>query len=251
MFTEINGDWPTHGRIILCSCDDKYFDRYFPRFYKTFSEHWRLPIHVHIIDPSVVSLSRLSKMEVSSTWCRTQKQIIDRCVANFLKHIDEDTRRDWFLATYYQAKRFIALGQRMTSDQSVIVADVDCYAQKTPSESQKELIFKDMAFTTYKNKLMATFCNFHHGRLAEIRQMSKHMVKMLEHTNNVGIDQQVIKSVFGGLSYTELTMGEWIRHHDVKSEADKRAHEHCLVYHEKGTRGKNKPVEITWTDVQN
>jgi len=188
-------------------------------------------------------------MDVSYTWCRTQKQIIDTCVANFPKHVDEDTRRDWFLATYYQAKRFIALGERMNSEQSVIVADVDCYAQKTPSEAQKELIFKDMAFTTYKNKLMATFCHLHHGRLDEIRQMSKDMIKMLEHTHNMGIDQKVIKAVFGALPYTELPMGEWIRHYDVKSEADKRAHENCLVYHEKGTRGKNKPVETTWTDI--
>ena len=37
--------------------------------------------------------------------------------------------------------------------------------------------------------------------------------------------------------------------YDVKTEEDVKQHNKCLIYHEKGTRGKNKPVETTWTDI--
>ena len=61
MFEQVIGDWPRHARFILTSCDDKYFLKYFPRFYKTYTEHWDLPIHLHIIDPSAESLERLKQ----------------------------------------------------------------------------------------------------------------------------------------------------------------------------------------------
>ena len=42
MFNNVIGNWPTHERFILTSCDEKYFNRYFPRFYKTFTKKWQL-----------------------------------------------------------------------------------------------------------------------------------------------------------------------------------------------------------------
>ena len=81
--------------------------------------------------------------------------------------------------------------------------------------------------------------------------MSDAMIEMLKATDQIGVDQKVIKEIFGQLPYTELKNGEWIRHLDVKTEKDVQEHNSCLVYHEKGTRGKNRPVEITWTDIQN
>jgi len=80
--------------------------------------------------------------------------------------------------------------------------------------------------------------------------MSDAMIKMLRTSYHIGVDQKVIKEVFGRLPYTELKNGEWIRHLDVKTEKDIKEHNRCLVYHEKGTRGKNRPVGITWTDIQ-
>jgi hypothetical protein len=77
MFNHVIGDWPTHERFILTSCDDKYFDQYFPRFYKTYKEHWHLPIHVHIIDPSDISMQRLDKLDVSYTHCTTDPAVLN------------------------------------------------------------------------------------------------------------------------------------------------------------------------------
>jgi len=52
------------------------------------------------------------------------------------------------------------------------------------------------------------------------------------------------------LPYNNLKHGEWIRHFDNRTESDAVKHNQCLIYHEKGTRGKIKTVETTWTDIK-
>ncbi len=234
MFAQVLGDWPMHDEFILTSCDEKYLDKYFPRFYKTFTEKWQLPIHVHIVDPSAQSLQRLKKLNISHTYCETNNNIL---------------KWPYSYVTYCQAQRFILLGHKVQSNQHVIVADVDSYALKEPSESQHQHLIKDMAFTTFNDRLMATFCHFHPSRRSEALKAANQMTDSIQHTDMIGVDQKVIKQFFSRLPYTELKNGEWIRHKDIKTEQDRVEHLQCLVYHEKGTRGKNKTVETTWTDI--
>jgi len=235
MFNDVIGDWPTQERFILTSCDEKYFNRYFPRFYKTFTKKWQLPIHVHVIDPSQKSLERLNGLGVSHTYCKTDDNIL---------------KWPYSYETYCQAQRFILLGHRVIETQSVIVADVDAYALKEPSEAHKQTLFKDMAFTTFNDRLMATFCHFHPSRKKEALLAAETMTDHIKHTDMIGVDQRVIKQIFSKLPYTELKNNVWIRHANVKTEKDKVEHSQCLVYHEKGTRGKNKTVETTWIDIE-
>lgn len=234
MFKDITGAWPTDERFILTSCDDIYFDRYFPRFYKTYSEHWQLPIHIHIIDPSDTSIQRLEKLDVSYTHCTTDPAVL---------------KWPYSYETYCQAQRFILLGHNLSKSQSVIVADVDSYALREPNQKQKQLLGGDMAFTEYNGRLMATFCNFHYSRIPNARQAAIQMQKLIEETDTIGVDQLVLKQTFQGLDYNDLKHGEWIRHLDVKTDADLQQHNQCLIYHEKGTRGKTKGIKIEWTDI--
>ena len=240
MFKDVIGDWPTHERFILTSCDDKYFQDFFPRFYKTYKQHWQLPIHAHIIDPSATSLQRLDKLDVTYTHCTTDKSVL---------------RFPYSYETYCQAQRFILLGHNLLANQSVIVADVDSYALRRPNQDQKQFAQSDMAFTRYcdfykkKPKLMATFCNFHHSQKASAKKAAIKMQQIIEDTDTIGVDQLVIKQIFETLPYNNLKHEEWIRHFDVKTNKDLKAHNQCLIYHEKGTRGKLKPVETTWTDI--
>ena len=235
MFTDVQGDWPTHERFILTSCDDRYFEQYFPRFYKTYSEHWQLPIHVHIIDPSQTSRYRLDRLPVSYTHCTT-----DPAVLKF----------PYSYETYCQAQRFILLGYNMLANQSVIVADVDSYALSEPNQTQRHTVESDMAFTEYNGRLMATFCNFHHSKRTSAKEAATEMQRLIEDTDTIGVDQLVLKQTFKQLPYNNLKHGEWIRHLDVKTDADLQEHNQCLIYHEKGTRGKLKTVETTWTDIE-
>jgi hypothetical protein len=241
MFQDVIGDWPTHERFILTSCDDKYFQDFFPRFYKTYKQHWQLPIHAHIIDPSATSLQRLDKLDVTYTHCTTDKSVL---------------RFPYSYETYCQAQRFILLGHNLLENQSVIVADVDSYALRRPNQDQKQFAQSDMAFTKYcdffkkkEPKLMATFCNFHHSQKASAKEAAIKMQQLIEDTDTIGVDQSVIKEIFETLPYNNLKHGEWIRHYDVKTNKDLREHNQCLIYHEKGTRGKIKTVETTWTDI--
>ena len=132
MFKEVIGDWPLYDKFILTSCDESYLNRYFPRFYKSFTQKWQLPIHVHVVDPSALSLQRLQKLQVSHTYCETNDSIL---------------KWPYSYVTYCQAQRFIVLGHKVQAKQHVIVADVDSYALKQPSESQRHHLLKDMAFT--------------------------------------------------------------------------------------------------------
>ena len=234
MFKDVIGDWPRHERFILTSCDDRSLEQYFPRFYNTYKKHWQLPIHVHIIDPSDTSIQRLDQLDLSYTHCTTDTAVLK------WPHSYE---------TYCQAQRFILLGHNLLANQSVIVADVDSYALREPNETQKHTVESDMAFTSYNGRLMATFCNFHHSRKKQAKQAAEKMIDLLMNTDTIGVDQLCIKQFFNELPYNDLTHGEWIRHRDVKTEADLQEHNHCLIYHEKGTRGKIKTVETTWTDT--
>ena len=234
MFKDVIGFWPTHDKFILTSCDDKYFQDFFPRFYKTFTEHWELPIHVHIIDPKQDSKNKLDALDVSYTYCTPDKSVL---------------RFPYSYVTYCQAQRFILLGHKLLEGQSVIVSDVDAYALRDPNVTQRDTLQSNMAFTVYNGRLMATFCNFHHGQRVLAKEAAIKMQQLIEDTDKIGVDQLVLKQTFESFPYNNLTHNEWIRHLDVKTEEDVKQHNKCLIYHEKGTRGKNKPVETTWTDI--
>ena len=234
MFSDVIGDWPTHGRFILTSCDDKYFNQYFPRFYKSYKQHWQLPIHVHIIDPSDMSIQRLDKLDVTYTHCTTDKLIL---------------KWPYSYETYCQAERFILLGHNLLEYQSVIVADVDSYALREPTQDQMNFVSSDMAFTEYNGRLMATFCNFHYSKRSSAQEAAKRMQQLIEDTDTIGVNQLVIKQTFKQLPYNNLKHGEWIRHFDVKTDADLQQHNQCLIYHEKGSRGKYKGTKIKWTHL--
>ena len=236
MFKDVIGNWPKHDRFILTSCDEKYFHRYFPRFYATYKRHWQLPIHVHIIDPWTDTIEKLEHLDVSYTRCTTDPMVL---------------KWPYSYETYCQAQRFILLGHNLSTNQSVTVADVDSYALREPNQTQRDTLQSNMAFTRYNGRLMATFCNFHHDQRVLAKEAATKMQQLIEDTDTIGVDQLVIKQIFGSLPFNNLTHNEWIRHLDVKTEADLQEHNKCLIYHEKGTRGKYKPIEITWTEIQN
>ena len=244
MFTDIQGAWPTHERMILVSCDETYFNRYFPRFYKTFTKHWQLPIHAHLIDPSKESLVRLTKLGVSHTWCDTTDFDWAGAVTKFrtTDHPDE-TVKQWLYECYCQCQRFVVMGSRMTEKQSVIVADVDAYALKTPSEEQKKLLFSCSAFTEFNGRLMATFCHFHPDQLKQIRRLSSMIVDQLTRCFVQGLDQKILKELFM-TARIDLKHIEWIRHLDIKGKKDLKQHAKGLIYHEKGRRGKIKHTSV-------
>ena len=214
-----------------------------------------MPIHVHVVDPSEKSLERLSTLKISHTHCETNAYDWIAS-AHKLKasnpqyqHDTIEHMRQAMYKCYCQAQRFIVMGHNLQERQHVIVADVDAYALRSPTERERDNLFDDMAFTTFNRRLMATFCHFHPKRKEQCLTAANLMSNIIINSRTLGVDQKVIKQVFGSMPYTELTNGEWIRHFDAKTENDRKEHNQCLIYHEKGTRGKNKPVDFTWSDL--
>ena len=242
MFKDIKGDWLKQDRLVLCSCDEKYFKTYFKRFYTSFKNKWQLPIHVHIIDPSEQSLKRLNNKNISHTWCNTDSYDWPATVNKFklkipaYNNVDYKTVKQWLYEGYTQCQRFVVLGNNMTASQSVIVADVDAYAQHTPTKKDKEFLFSDTAFSYYKDRIMATFCHFHPKDLKKVKEVAKRIVDTINIDHfKLALDQKTLKKVYQ--TYTKLSK-TWIRHYDIKDDTDKLHHSKCLIYHTKGTRGK-------------
>ena len=249
MYQKIIGPWPKHDKFLLTSCDEVYLNRYFPRFYKTFSEHWQLPIHVHVIDPSETSKARLQKLPVSFTYCDTTSHDWVSEVKKYKKHEsvqqDNSVVRQWLYETYCQCQRFIILGAYMANNQNIVVADVDAYAQRVPNRRSRKELFRQTAFSRHGGRIMATFCHLHPNDLSKIRNVAEDIV----HTANndhfqIGLDQKALAKVFNQEVWTNLDKN-WIRHFDVKDETDRHHHSLCYIYHEKGLRGKD--FDVKWT----
>jgi hypothetical protein len=254
MYEQVLGNWPTHDKFILVSCDEKYLNKYFARFYKTFTAHWSMPIHAHVIDPSVKSLSRLKEIGVSHTWCDTEHYDWQNEVGKYRDTIKDLTNQDkqvkqWLYECYCQCQRFVLLGSKMSDGQSVVVADVDAYAQHEPNKRDIDYLFDKTCFSRHNNRLMATLCHFHPRDMVNIKEMAKLVVDQLKETYVLGMDQLAIKKVFGNNLDINILDQHWIRHEDVKSPRHLAEHQSCLIYHEKGTRGKQKGIQIEWTDI--
>lgn len=254
MFEDVLGDWPTHDRFILVSCDEKYLNKYFPRFYKTFTQHWQLPIHAHVIDPSDLSLDRLKRLGVSHTWCLTKQhdwsaEITKYRATHKTKHPDSEVKT-WLYECYCQCQRFVLLANKMIVPQSVIVVDVDAYAQIQPSTADTNFLYRRTSFTEHNSRLMATLCHFHCMDIDKIKEMGKLITNQLRQEFVVGMDQKAIKNIFGDKQNLNILGNRWVRHHDAKTPEAIAAHHWCLIYHEKGVRGKDKGPKVKWTDIE-
>ena len=250
MFNNVKGSWPSEKKFILCSCDEKYFKVYFKRFYDTFTNIWQLPVHIHIIDPSNESLKWLENNQISHTYCDTTQYDWPTAIKKLkeaLKRNDaDDLVKKWIYESYTQCQRFVLLGYNMRSDQSIIVADVDAYAQKSPTRRDLKDFFNQTSFSMHNGRIMATFCHIHPNDLSKIRNVAEDIVST---SNNdyfkIGLDQKALFKFFSGTEWKILS-NQWIRHYDVKDETDRDNHSRCYVYHEKGLRGK-KNINDKWT----
>lgn len=254
MFEQVYGSWPAHERFILVSCDETYLNKYFPRFYKTFTDHWQLPIHVHVIDPSGETRVKLQKLRISFTYCDTKGHNWAREVNRYRATVDTETPdaevQQWLYECYCQCQRFVVLGTKMTRRQSVLVADVDAYAQHTPTKREKKYLFDKTCFSRHSDRLMATFCHFHPRDIGKIENLADVITRQLKQFFVLGMDQTAIKQVFKQNKGISIMGERWIRHFDVKNKQQLKLHQKTLVYHEKGQRGKYRPVEVTWTDIE-
>ena len=244
MFNNIKGTWINEDTYILCSCDEIYFKHYYERFYKTFTEQWQLPIHVHVVDPSEYTKRWLASAMRSYTWCDTSQHNWTKEVEKFISknpervNEDKDRIKRWMYESYVQCQRFVLLGSRMKENNSVVIADIDAYAQIIPHRQDRKRFFRQSSFSMYKGRIMATLGHVHSKNINEIRQVAQYIISHMENDHmEIGLDQTALATYFKPFQLYDLGK-TWIRHWDVKSKEDIEEHSQCYVYHEKGLRGK-------------
>jgi len=225
-------------RHIATSTDEHYFNRYFDRWHSSFTRLWSLPMHCHVVDPSPATLAKLSVLAVSHTWSTTdninwQDQLSLLRSAHGYAGVDDPHLMTFARNTLCQSMRFYEMCMNFDANSSVIITDIDAYAQHSPSESQWQALLQGSAFSLHNHRLMATLCHLHgrdHERVADMRTQ-------LQQRGLTCPDQMAIKHAFGDAAVTKLNE-VWIRHQDIKTKKDAELHGRCLVFHAKGTRGK-------------
>lgn len=229
----------THQRHIATSTNEHYFNRYFDRWHNSFTQLWHLPMHCHVVDPSPATLAKLLGLAVSHTWSTTdhinwadQLQLMRLANGGHKGQTDQHLL-DHARNTLYQSMRFHEMSVSFHPASSVVITDIDAYAQHRPTAPQWRQLLERSAFSHHKERLMATLCHFHGGDHESVARMRQR----LEQQGLAQSDQAALKFSFATTPKTNLD-NKWIRHQDIKSKSDMCLHNQCMVFHAKGTRGK-------------
>ena len=237
---DIHGRWPTHPRLVLASCDTRYFDQFADRFRFSFQKRLGLPVHLHLINPTETQITLCEQWTVSYTAEYLSPHAVDRrvqwCMENRGK--DREKAHDDVMAGYSQAVRFWLLGKYQQSSQSVIVSDIDAVAVQSPTEDQLSALCDRTQFSIYKGRTMATFCYFAGKEPQQTQAVSK-WIQNYDQTYSIhnGVDQRALKHCIPDPN--SLPAG-WISHEDTPTDQSVlQKINRNIVFHSKGTRGKS------------
>ena len=238
--TDIHGTWSTHPRLVLASCDNRYFDQFADRFCRSFRKRLGLPVHLHLINPTKTQITLCNQWTVSHTVEYISLPELDRrvqwCIRN-RKKSQEQAQAD-VIAGYSQAIRFWLLGKYQQPYQSVVVADIDAVAVQSPTEEQLATLFSGTQFSIYKNRTMATFCVFTGSEIKTVQDISDWIAQYdLKHSIHNAVDQSALKKcVLNPLALPSV----WISHDDTPTDKSVLSKiNRNIIFHSKGTRGKS------------
>jgi len=236
----IHGAWPTHSRVILASCDARYFDHFADRFRASFQKRMDLPVHLHLINPTETQITLCEQWHVTHTVEYISPSELDRrvqwCMRN--RNKSQALAQDDVIAGYSQAVRFWLLGRYQLPHQSVVVADIDAVAVQSPTPEQLSALFNCTQFSIYKNRTMATFCVFVGNEIKTAQDISLWIEQYdLKHSIHNAVDQSALKKCV--LNPLALPSG-WISHDDTPTDKSVlRKVNRNIIFHSKGTRGKS------------
>ena len=94
---------------------------------------------------------------------------------------------------------------------------------------------------------MATFGNYNGRHKDLFNTIKNEILSTSKNSFVIGLDQKVLKNVlYNQLGLFTTLSTKYIWHDDVHgNDQDK-----CLVFHQKGTRGKNQEDKVKWTDIE-
>lgn len=239
----IKGNWPDKNKdvIVLTACDRDYYHMFFQRWFDGFYK-WPVSLHIHLID---VPSTDFPKQFENITF--THESTVDWDWTNMKRRYDKHDITQWkkYKATYEwycQSIRYYLLHRVLKSSRSVIVTDVDAVALRTPSQAEFDQLTSKTQFNLHKNRLYANFCNINQQDLSRTVELAKEIKRGCLIGSSDGNDQVALKKVFSN----PVSMAEcWTDQEDINNEELLKKKMEKIVFHAKGSRGKNFKLPIS------
>ena len=232
----IRGVWPNNEPVVvMTACDREYHDRFFARWREGFGQ-WPVHLHVHVIDVPATELP-----VQGSGITVTHESTVDWDWTGMKQRYDHPPIPQWkkYKATYEwycQSIRYYILAKLLETCGSVVVTDVDAMALKVPAREQLAALTKHTQFNISNGRLYANFCNIHSDDLDRARQLAKEIKDGCLAGDKSGNDQVAMKKIFT----QPRSMSEcWTDQEDIKDPDVVQRKMQKIVFHAKGTRGKN------------
>lgn len=139
----LNGTCDQTQFFLYTACDSVYFDEFAPSLVNSIKANTRLPVHVHIFNPTPAQISFCQQPRLSCTWEYVSEDLfvpaankLDPASVNYQRTLTAMSKgNDSSLAsrlqkTYYACARFIRLGQLFNPDIGAFAIDVDAIVRK-------------------------------------------------------------------------------------------------------------------------
>lgn len=232
----IKGVWSTDKPVVvMTACDHEYYDQFFERWREGFAR-WPVHLHVHVID---VPPQKLPSQGAGITV--THERTVDWDWTGMKRRYDHLPIPKWkkYKATYEwycQSIRYYILSRLLETCGSVVVTDVDAVALRIPEPQQLADLTKHTQFNISNGRLYANFCNIHSDDLALARQLAQEIKTGCLAGDKSGNDQVAMKKIFT----QPRSMSQcWTDQEDINDPAVVERKMQKIVFHAKGTRGKN------------
>lgn len=232
----MRGVWPNGQKtVVSTACDREYYNRFFERWYDGFSK-WPVHLHLHAVDvpahqlPSQGSgITVTHERTVDWDWTRMKRRYDALEVPEWVKH---KATYEW----YCQSIRYFMVPALLERCTSVIVTDVDAVALLVPTDRQLRLLTANTQFNIHNNRLYANFCHIHRDDLRAAQELSRTIKQGCMAGEKSGNDQIALKKVFTSPRRMDSC---WTDQEDINDPDIVERKMQKIVFHAKGTRGKN------------
>ena len=237
----MSGTWPTDQlTVVFTACDREYHQKFFERWRHGFSQ-WPVHLHLHAIDvpveqlpPSGHSITVTHESTVDWDWTAMKRRYDPLPIPQWNKH---KATYEW----YCQSIRYYMVHALLARCESVIVTDVDAVALRVPTAQQLRLLTNGTQFNIHNSRLYANFCHIHRDDITAATALAWEIKQGCMSGDKAGNDQIAMKKVFTSPRRMESC---WTDQEDVTNPERVKDKMTKIVFHAKGTRGKEFKIPI-------
>lgn len=142
----LNGSCDHKKFFLYTACDSKYFDDFAPSLVNSVLENAKMPLHIHIFNPTPKQLAFCQQPKLSCTWEYAELDLFDNAAKRW-KGIDNSndfyrrttaamakggdaSLQERLQKTYYACARFIRLSELFNENVGAFAIDIDAVVRK-------------------------------------------------------------------------------------------------------------------------